>query len=91
MDRHTARLICWQWIGTALLLAVIAFAVFCSGCSARQIVYIPPGKALRLREDIEAAVWGLDKNGEPVAGYAVLKNGWYVLPLMSQEAKDGSH
>ena len=46
-----------------------------------RTVYVPDGKAVRLRETIEnARIWALDHDGEPVPGSMDLPEGWYVLP-----------
>lgn len=62
------------------LLFPALFALCMWGCSTRTI-YVPDGKAVRLRESIEAAVWVLDRNGNQVPGWMVLPEGWYCLPI----------
>ena len=55
--------------------------------SCNHTVYVPDGKAVRLREDVEAKVWVFDKNNKMVPGYMVLPEGWYVLPDTITEDK----
>ena len=58
----------------------LALAIFClAGCFVRTI-YVPDGKAVRLRQTVRnAKVWVLDANGKPVAGTMDLPEGWYCL------------
>ena len=59
----------------------LALAIFClAGCFVRTI-YVPDGKAVRLRQTIRnAKVWVMDANGKPVPGTMDLPEGWYCLP-----------
>jgi len=63
------------------LLAIIAAAILfvCAGCFTRTI-YVPPGKSVRLRQDVTAKVWVLDSSGKPVPGKMTLREGWHVVP-----------
>lgn len=65
---------------------LLAFWLY--GCN--RTIYVPSGKAVRLREPVEAAVWVFDKNGALVPGYMVLPEGWYVLPDPGEGEEDGS-
>ena len=58
---------------------LLLFVILLAGCSANT-VYVPDGKAVRLRQDVRAKIWALDKDGNQVPGKMTLKNGWYVLP-----------
>jgi hypothetical protein len=55
-----------------------------AGC-ATNTIYVPDGKAVRLRQDVKAKIWALDSNGTPVAGTMTLKDGWYVLPAPQEK------
>jgi uncharacterized lipoprotein YajG len=60
-----------------LLITILILA----GC-ATNTVYVPDGKAVRLRAPVKnAKIWAMDKDGNPVAGKMTLPAGWYVLPL----------
>ena len=63
----------------ALITLATALLICATGCFTRTI-YIPPGKAVRLREDVNAKVWVLDAAGKPVPGRMTLPEGWWVLP-----------
>ena len=68
------------WLARIGVLGVSALGA-CAPGSFTRTVYVPPGKAVQLRETVEgAAVWVLDTNGEPVPGRMDLPEGWYVLP-----------
>lgn len=61
----------------SLLLAII----FMSGCLFTDTIYVPNGKAVRLRKTIKKApVWVLLDTGEKVATKMDLPNGWFCLP-----------
>ena len=56
-----------------------------TGCGVRTI-YVPHGTPVRLRETVEnAKVWVLDADGKPVAGKMNLPEGWYCLPVPTDE------
>ena len=56
-----------------------------TGCFTRTI-YIPPGKAVRLRQTIpNAKVWVMDADGKPVAGTMDLPEGWFCLDVPPEE------
>jgi len=62
------------------VVALCLFCVLCcSGCFTRT-VYVPDGKAVRLRQEITAKVWVLDKDLKPIPGKITLQEGWWVLP-----------
>lgn len=66
--------------GVVVGVAVVGLLSACTPWFTRT-VYVPDGKAVRLRERIEGArIWALDTNGEPVPGRMDLPEGWYVLP-----------
>jgi len=61
------------------LIFCLACVLCCSGCFTRT-VYVPDGKAVRLRQEITAKVWVLDKDLKPIPGKMTLQEGWWVLP-----------
>ena len=71
-DQTITRCAACLWLALALLCCA-------AGCFIRT-VYVPDGKAVRLREDVKAKVWVLDGNGMPVAGEMVLPEGWWIFP-----------
>lgn len=53
----------------------------CAPGTFTRTIYVPPGKAVQLRDTIRgAAVWVLDEAGDPVAGKMDLPEGWFCLP-----------
>lgn len=74
-DKDMSRL--WFW---ATLAAVVCLVLLSTGCASTHTVYVPSGKAVRLREPVYAAIWALDAQGKPVPGHMTLPEGWYVLP-----------
>ena len=64
----------------AVLLSLGAVLTLTTGGCFTRTVYVPDGKAVRLREDVTAKVWVLDANGKPVPGRMTLPEGWWVLP-----------
>ena len=68
----------------ALITLAAALLICVTGCFTRTI-YIPDGKAVRLREDVKAKVWVLDAAGKPVPGKMTLPEGWWVLPDPGEE------
>jgi len=55
------------------------------GCGVRTI-YVPHGTPVRLRETVKnVKIWVKDADGEPVAGKMDLPEGWYALPLDSED------
>jgi hypothetical protein len=63
---------------------LFTLCLFCTSC-ATNTVYVPDGKAVRLRQDVRAKIWAMDANGNPVAGAMTLKEGWYVLPMPEEK------
>lgn len=74
------------WAGKTLpVVAFLVVLLALPGCGARTI-YVPDGTPVRLRETIPGAkVWVLDESGKPVAGVMDLPEGWYCLPVPSEE------
>jgi len=59
--------------------------VMLPACATRT-VYVPDGTPVRLRETVRnAKVWVLDAQGQPVPGEMDLPEGWYALPMPSDE------
>lgn len=75
------------WAGKSLpMLAVLAMLIFSVGGCGVRTIYVPSGEPVRLRETIPGAkVWVLDESGKPVAGVMDLPEGWYCLPVPSEE------
>ena len=66
------------WFTWALLTALAMFAL--CGCFTRT-VYVPAGKAVRLRQDVRSvAIWAKDAEGKLAPGTIDLKEGWFVVP-----------
>ena len=64
----------------ALIMLAAGLLICATGCFTRTI-YIPPGKAVRLRQTVRnTKVWVMDANGKPVPGSMTLPEGWWVLP-----------
>jgi len=67
-----------------LTLLVLCIAVLTlSGCAMfTRTVYVPDGKAVKLRQDVKnVKIWVKDKNGVSVEGKMTLHEGWMVLPM----------
>ena len=65
-----------------MLLCVIALSV--SGCSLipTRTIYVPPGRSVRLRQDIKnVKIWIKDAKGEVRASTLTLKEGWFVMSM----------
>jgi len=60
-----------------IILFILAEAI--SGC-AFKTVYVPDGKAVRLRQAVKAKVWVMTDNNEEEAGKMRIPEGWYCLP-----------
>lgn len=76
-DRLRAR-VRHVWPVVALLAAMA------SGCV--RTVYVPPGEPVRLRETIlNVKVWVMNEDGRAVAGRMDLPEGWYALPVNTNE------
>jgi len=55
-----------------------------AGCT--RTIYVPHGTPVRLRETVKnVKIWVKDADGEPVAGKMDLPEGWYALPLDSED------
>lgn len=72
----------WRGAAGALLLGLL------TACTTHSI-YVPDGTPVRLRETVEdVAVWVLDAQGTPVPSHMDLPEGWYVLPMPSDDDID---
>ena len=70
------------WFLLPMLLLVSA----AGGGGCVRTVYVPHGTPVRLRETVPGVkVWVKDTDGKPLAGKMDLPEGWYALPLDSQE------
>jgi hypothetical protein len=69
--------------GKALIIATVLLLL--PGCATRTI-YVRDGEPVRLRETVKSAkVWVLDAKGTPTAGVMDLPEGWYCLPVPSED------
>lgn len=68
-----------RWRTLAAWIMGVAFSLMMTGCFTRTI-YVPDGKAVRLREKVKAKVWVLDADGKFVPCKMTLPEGWYCLP-----------
>ncbi len=77
---NSAKTITWC---AAIMWLVIAILCATAGCFTRTI-YVPDGKAVRLRQTIHnARVWVKTRDGKVVKGKLDLNEGWYVVPESS--------
>jgi len=68
------------WIILLVFLLTLLFA----GCV--RTIYVPHGTPVRLRETVKnVKVWVKDADGEVVAGKLDLPEGWYALPVDTEE------
>jgi len=73
----------WMLVGFVL-------PILLSGCAGgspfTRTIYVPHGTPVRLRETIpDAKVWVKDADGQVVPGKMDLPDGWYALPVDSEE------
>ena len=70
----------------AVLLSLGAVLALTTGGCFTRTVYVPDGKAVRLRQTIpNAKVWVMDADGKPVAGTMDLPEGWFCLDAPPEE------
>lgn len=63
-----------------LIFFIWASFFLVAGCIP-EVIYIPDGQAVRLREMVpDVAVWVITKDGEVMPGKMDLPEGWYCLP-----------
>ena len=68
---------------------VVFFAIFLFCSCATRVVYIEPGKSVRLRETVKnVKVWVKTDQGEVLPGVADLKEGGFYIPHIDQEDTD---
>jgi hypothetical protein len=67
------------------LIVLVTAIIFCAGGCFTRTVYVPDGKAVRLRQSVKAKVWVLDREGKPVPGEMTLPEGWYCLDAPPEE------
>jgi hypothetical protein len=72
-----------------LVLSVLLIVVFVSGCAIfTRTVYVPDGKAVRLRQDVKnVKIWVKEVGGNTAEGRMTLKEGWYCKPMPQEEVK----
>lgn len=82
-DTMRARLKKEGWIIGFILITCVSM----TGCDwFTRTVYVPSGKAVRLRQDVQnVKVWVKTKDGETIPGSMTLKEGWFVLPVEPTE------
>lgn len=70
------------------LLSVALLAMVVSGCAIfTRTVYVPDGKAVRLRQDVKnVKIWVKEVGGNTAEGRMTLKEGWYCKPMPQEEA-----
>ena len=75
-----------KWAGKTLpLVGLLLVLLALPGCGARTI-YVSSGEPVRLRETVHSAkVWVLDADGKPTPGVMDLPEGWYCLPVPSED------
>jgi len=72
-----------HWLVPALILCLLL-----AGCSGVRTIYIPYGTPVRLRETVSnVKVWVKDANGKPVPGRMDLPEGWYCLPVPTEDCQ----
>jgi hypothetical protein len=65
------------------ILTLCVMIVLFSGCAFfTRTVYVPDGKAVRLRQDVKnVKIWVKEVNGNTAEGRMTLKEGWYCKPM----------
>ena len=59
-----------------------------AGCALAKTVYVPHGKAVRIRKTVKnAKVWVKTKDGKTIAGKINISEGWYCLPDPGRKTK----
>jgi hypothetical protein len=67
-----------------LIVVFLVFIPATAGCV--RTVYIPAGSPVRLRETLKnVKVWVKDADGSVVAGKMDLPEGWYALPVDTED------
>jgi hypothetical protein len=68
------------------LLPILLLTGCGGGTLFTRTIYVPYGTPVRLRETVkDVKVWVKDADGQPVAGKMDLPEGWYALPLDTEE------
>lgn len=72
------------------LLVAFVLPILLTGCAGgapfTRTIYVPHGTPVRLRETIkDAKVWVKDADGQVVPDKMDLPEGWYALPVDSEE------
>lgn len=70
-----------DWGPSAMALVLVLSLLTVTGCWQPRTIYVPHGRAVRLRRTIpNAKVWVRDADGKPAPGRMDLPEGWYCLP-----------
>lgn len=64
--------------GKSMIFLCLSLALV--GCGTRTI-YVPDGQPVKLRESLKGVkIWVKDKDGNTIATYMDIPEGWFVLP-----------
>jgi hypothetical protein len=77
-----------DWLPKLLILLILV-GVSSSGCAVfTRTVYVPDGKAVRLRQDVKGVkVWVKEVGGNTAEGSMTLKEGWYCKSMPQEDVK----
>lgn len=69
------------------LILAITIIWSISGCAIfTRTVYVPDGKAVRLRQDVKnVKIWVKEVGGNTAEGRMTLREGWYCKPMPQEE------
>lgn len=69
------------------LLFILCMVITLQGCAMfTRTVYVPDGKAIRLRQKVvNVKVWVKEVGGNTAEGRLDLPEGWYCLPMKGEE------
>mgnify|MGYP001770165912 CR=1 FL=1 len=72
-----------------LLIVLFLVVISSSGCAIfTRTVYVPDGKAVRLRQDVKnVKVWVKEVGGNTAEGRMTLQEGWYCKSMPQEEVK----
>jgi len=67
-------------------LALILCVTLTSCTMFTRTVYVPEGKAIRLRQNVNnAKIWVKEKDGNIAEGRMNVPEGWYCLPMPQED------
>jgi hypothetical protein len=69
------------------MVLIVGLAIGLSGCTMfTRTVYVPEGKAIRLRQSVKnAKIWVKEKDGNIAEGRMNVPEGWFCLPMPSED------